>query len=282
MAPQTQTIDSVKLQNIHPSVTQHVTEGDRRWSLPPLMVQTFPKKIAKVFLSERGKYVRKYDSVDAYSVQGEPMVWLANNTGNPFEPKEIERPSYSKGKEIFEKIDNPLRTPRHLRWKLHTGQSFTQGETAIGFQDISINSCPTQFELVPFERKPFAESFADRALQRDAFHEQGMQRSIVTCREPQPFEPNESWTLDEVRLYAILVDAEGIGAVTNGGVPTEASFKGDQEGIDAAKQTLLQVLFFRIIDDAWVLPTQLEFQQEAAKAKVSGQGQGVGSGAARR
>ena len=272
--------ETFKLQNTHRSVEQSVWVDDRKWVLPAQSVDYFPKRIAAAFLTQRGKYVKKYDAPEGYTVDGRKSVWLANNTGNPFEPAKIERQFYKAGKEEIEQIPNPLRTPVLLRWKLHTGQTFTTSEEAAaisGYSDLSINYPPTGFELAPYERKPFAAEYADRAITRDAFHEQGRQRSIVNAREPSSFEPNETWSLDELLLYCVIVDEQGIMETlkdNNVVLKTEAEFRksgsGAEEKIDVAKREVMRTLFFRLIDDAWTLPTRPEFSRRAHNAKLPG------------
>jgi hypothetical protein len=265
--------DLIKLKNNHKTAEQYVFVNDRRYSLPPDVVDEFPRKVANAFLTERGSFVSMYDTPAGYVKEGEATVWLANNTGNPFESEFIERMFYKGGKEEIEKVPNPLRVPRALHWSLHTGQSFTQGDTAIGFQEISINFPPTRFDLAPYERKPFARIFADRALTRDAFHETGMQRSIIAARAPTSFEPNMTWSLDEIRLFVLLVDSENIPKVT-GKVPSESAIRKEggnvEEKIDACKNLLLRTLFYRLVDDAWPLPSRDYFNAEARNAKLPG------------
>lgn len=266
-------VKKIKLQNLMDN-EQFVYVDGKKWALAPFQIGYLPEKVASAFQKERGQFVRSYAREPGYIEQGEPIVWIANMTGNPFLPDKIEREVVRKGKVEFETIDNPLSRPRHQRWSLHVGQKVVQVETSDGLEKKALNFPPRQFELAPFERKPFALKYAQRALDRDSYSEKHEQGKLMACREPQPGEPNGTWSYMELRLYAELMDkATFLPMLTTEGTgkdkklakfPAIDEVKGGMKlnHQEELKAELLTYLFFRLIDSRFPLVPYEVFEME--------------------
>ncbi len=269
----------IVLQNTS-STPQHVYFDDKRWTLYGLQTLPFPKEIAEVFLQERSKYVHKYVASPVPRIQGAMEVWMANVTGNPFLPETVKVWRKIKGEMTELEKPNPLRTPVPVIEYISGGQIIRQGEEAA--DDISVNLPKIKVELPPFTRLLVPAPYADRILERDGMGSDGWAGKVMLCREPSAFEPNETWAFDDVRLYAMLLDVDTFGSLVdpkskNCMFKQENAYK-DAKGAKQAnlilelKHKLLDMVFFRLVDDRFAYPSKAEFddyKQEMKEVKPS-------------
>lgn len=261
-----------RIQNLM-EVEQFVYVEGRKWILAPYQTAALPDKIADAFLRERGQFVRRYERTPGYVEQGQPIVWLANMTGNPYAPETIFRMVVRKGREEREEIQNPIKLARYLRWEQRTGQKYVQVDTGDGMETKAINFPPRVFELAPFERKPFASIYAERALEADGFRLEEDRGQIVQCRAPTPGEPNETWSYKELRLYAELMSKSTFAEYFKGTKANPARFPPDVKGEleeQELKNDIYQFLFFRLIDPRFPLVPVDVFEEEATARGLGG------------
>jgi len=265
--------NTVRMQNMV-DIEQFVYVEGRKWTLAPFQISPLPERVAREFRRERARYVRQYAREPGYIEQGEPITWMANATGNPFIPDKIEREVVRKGVVSYEEIDNPIKRPRHLKWSLHTGQKVIEVDTGDGLEKKALNFPPKVFELAPFERKPFAGQYAQRALEREGFCEIHDQGKMVSCRPPEPGEPNGTWSYEELRLYAEMMDKNTFLPMLVSDEPRKnppkfpESVKKDAHR-EELKAELLTYLFFRLIDSRFPTVPYEVFEAERRNRRIS-------------
>lgn len=214
---------------------------------------------------------------------GGERIWLFNRTGNP-DAKEEE-----------------LRAPKVLVRKMGGGETLVVHKK----EQTSQRAPQTLHYLHPWTRKSFPKAKGEwflqrahlaRARMRDQYGgvkiqamEVGRARGIG---EPQangiiPVEPDDDWSLFDMQVYANIVDPgiqiplsekRIIEAYKNNNWELlgekleieDASSRGLEQLIDDERRTLFRRLFFRIVDPAFTLPDQAEFDMRKA-AMIKGQ-----------
>jgi len=247
------------LQNLS-NVSQHVFVSGVRHEIPPHEARTFEDEVVQEFLAQRTRYVRRFEGRKDYTVLGDKPVWIANATGNPFVSEKIKRVVIRKGEETEVIQDNPLRKPKAVSEKIRGGQTYAQVDSMMGLEETNLNQPARVYEIMPFERVPFGSDVAERFLTRDGFREEEHQGQVIQCPAAYPFEPNDSWALDDVRLFAMMLDSVDLHCdPARDGTPPERAFTGKKKDMGDAKSELLRKIFFRLIDHRYSPPTQEEF-----------------------
>lgn len=255
----------ISIQNLTDEMQQIWLDGEAH-VLYAREIRPVPDTIADGFLDQRPKFVREYSGVICdIRRPGEPLVWLANVTGNPFLPKIISRIRVVKGREeTFEKV-NPLTIPtvftqKHGRGTRVEGEQHEAKSYHLGFAIIS---------LPPFTRHPFPYSIAEWLVVRDGRQDEGHVGKIVQCRAPQEdgFEPNMTWTLDDMRLYADLVDRGQSIVVSDKalmGIGPADTYETNVD-VEKAKVALYRMLFFKLVNEKISLPDRTVFARAKAQ-----------------
>lgn len=250
-------MELITIENLS-NIEQHVwDELGIRHSLPPHAILPRREELAKLFLKEKGKYVRKYVPFQIPDVPGEPKQWLANVSGNPLLPKEITFPQTDRktGLTVYLKKPNPLATPVTVKHKMQRGQ-----ERALDGEgkETALNLPPVTIKFPPGTRLQVSDSIANWLIMRDDMQEDDCRGRLIRCREPSEFEPNESWDYDDIRLYAEMMDAP---VDLKKAFPPAKSVKGDT---DVLKERLVNTLFFFLVDEKYSLPPKHAFDAKKA------------------
>lgn len=259
------TAEVVVLRNIT-DVPQHIFVNDRRETIHGQQTRALPGNIAKLFLEQRGKFVIRHEAPRMPVMPGYSGVWLANGTGNPFLPAKISIQVHDKRTNMYvdELVDNPMRRPQYVRERVGQGQVVQPSREGDG--EESVNLPKVTVEIPPYERVLVPGPLATVLLNRDDSRELHNRGQVRLCRAPGGFEPNETWGLDEIRTYASLLDPVGLlpfmQSKYEGHIPPEIYFKGNKSAMAEAKKKLLDILFFRLIDEQYTLPTQEEFKRK--------------------
>ena len=241
----------MKLENMS-AVPQSVYDSEgKRYQLLGNGVDTFPEHIARLFLDgEAARFVQPFVSVDIPPRPGMPIIWMANMTGNPFAPPEVEVERKEHDNWVKVTVPNPMREPQVLEWSIRRDQETVPG--ADGQPDV-INHPPQRLRLAPFQRHPIPANIMMQLETSDSLqpgeHHRG---KIMHCRAPSPGEPDETWKYDEIRAYAHLVDENSFNDVT---FPPSSKLETGTD-INRIKLALLRHLFFRLVDDRFRLPTR--------------------------
>lgn len=259
--------DVVKLQNTT-EIEQSIYHNGRRYSLPAQTMEPFPREIAMRFLEERAQYVCVFvPSSVPRALENEGLVYVANMSGNPFAPPKVTVTRYYKGTEELIEIDNPMRIPRVIRHQMGIGQVYLDAENGEPDEKESINRPRVLIAIPPYSRIPVPLHVAEFLYGRDSRQEPHMRGTILPARPPVLFEPNETWPLDDVRLYAGLMDPHSFAAFLDktksvNAILSEAEYKGDGVRIDDARRRMLNALFFRLVDSRYPLVDEREFRDK--------------------
>lgn len=245
--------DMVKLENRSTKIrTIYETGTGVAYNIGP-GVTPFPEKIANQFLAEFPGDILIYHQVDIPTFAGDPIVWIANATGNPFvSPKEIL---------VNDKTyPHPLRDPRPLSWVMHRDQIPRVSDSG----PYDENQVPVTIVLPAFERLPVSKRVADFVLQRDAWAQwltpPGNGR-VVLCRAPTSFEPNITWSIADMRLYAKMMNPEFFTkARMESEFPPEQEYRGEKDKIAQGKRKLFEHLFHMLISDDFSPVTREGFE----------------------
>lgn len=276
--------DPVALRNTS-NVEQYIIHNGTRYFIEPKTIRVFDAPIAALFLDKRGTVVRREEPVVG-SVQPsvfEERDWIYNTTGNKDLPETIEIPDPN-GKPGRVTIPNPKREGVVIeRW-------LAGGERRISFKGeiTSQRMPPNLIRIDPWSRQALPKTTVDWMLRRDAQSDHGLRGAIRRSRAPSEFEPTWKWELDDILLYARMVDGGCKLTPTEGEVrelfDTAETFKDAQKklnelvgenvatgmadiSIENCKTIMLRRLFFRLADPVYPLPTQKEFEEMKASER---------------
>jgi len=246
----------IQLEN-HSEMPQHVYDGEGvRFTIPEFEVRIFPRDVAAQFLTERQRFVQKFIPVAIPQKEGMPNAWVANMTGNPFLPSEVEVNRVLHGELTKIQVANPVKTPQTLNFEFGRDQTTIKMEDDPNGDDV-INHPPYKFRLPPYQRHKVPADIAMWMQERDGNQDDVHQGKVRLVRAPavDGFEPNETWDYDDVRIYAALIDDKSIDVDVE--YPPEKSLA--EDAVPKAKDGLLRALFFRIVDERFALPTRTAF-----------------------
>lgn len=249
----------VSIQNVT-EIPQPAYINDKRITLEAFEVRDVPPEVATAFLAQRPKQVQVYRPVVVPIRHGEPVRWLANMTGNPFQPKTLDKYKMDKKSGMEEKftVPNPLHTAQLVSREMHVEDAVVQAQQG-NFKE-SVAHLPITVKIPPYTRYPFPMSIAEWMERRDSQMDENSVGKIQACRAPTAFEPNDSWPHAEIIIFAQMVDPQTRWA------SMYKIGKGEDEAA-AAKNELLHALFFRIVDERFALPPEGAFQAQLAKVK---------------
>lgn len=231
-----------------------------RYELQPFTSQPFPRRIGELFLSKCSHAVRRYSPVKLPGGDpDDPTVYIANMTGNPFLPATIKVQRVHKGEHISVEVENPLRKATVVRHEMSRGQKIGQNPKDPG--EMTFSNQPKIPVVIPAGvRLPASRGVAEWILLRDARQEERHMGKIIEARAPGAFEPNETWPLQDLLLYAATLDSSSAMAAEIGKVPREHEYK-DRPDLEreARVKFFYNVLVYRLYDMEYPLVTQDEF-----------------------
>tara|TARA_Y100000034_G_scaffold103420_1_gene128943 strand:+ start:777 stop:1706 length:930 start_codon:yes stop_codon:yes gene_type:complete len=247
-------------------VPQSIVFRGRQIVLGPDEQSLFDSEVADHFIKNRNPLVEEVqEEADLYDDNFSEMVWIANFSGNDSLPETINVKQWAGGKWYRADVPNPLRIPITVeRWCDGGMESYTAKDGAFE----SKNLAPIRFRLPPYTRKMFPKNLAAWSLRRDGTSE--IPGRIRRSRAPSAFEPNETWSLDDVRSYLRLIDPSAEVGPAEIEVARRAesdpnAVKAGKSGIgayvDSAKTEVLRRVFFRVADPRYTLPTREEFNE---------------------
>jgi hypothetical protein len=223
--------------------------------------RSWPAEIAQLFLAQCAGFVTEVSDVELPRRDGEPLVWVANMTGDLRLPVEIKRPVLRENREVFEAAPNPLREPRTLRYQFKPDQVVTRSDD--GFLDECFDPVKTPIVLAPWSRRPLTQSLAMFLTQRDGMQaDSAMRGALITCRAPTEFEPNASWSYGDIRIYANIVDSQYFATDKLNSIWKPESKLPNDMAILEAKHSLLRALHYWLADPRVSLPTKAAFDRE--------------------
>ena len=257
----------VLLENIT-GVAQNVSDDNAVvYTLPAHSKYPFEEEIASLFLSERGKFVRIYTPVEIPPPRsvGEPMVWIANLTGDPDAKPTIELTDTVKGQPTVVSYPHACYEARDLVYSIHVDQTRSIDASGLPYY---MNNMPVRVKLPAYERFYVPKHVADFVIGRAALmREFGM--PVGPCRAPTNFEANPTWSIDDLWDYARLLDATKFNDAfeaklcqeVDKSVKTLAAVQQSFPGkLAVVKQELWKHIFFRLVNEEYSLPKEAVFR----------------------
>jgi len=258
-------IDDLELKNTDPTLPKSVYDEEGvRHEIPPLGRVSLPAPLAREFLAKHPRWVHLYEEEPIPVVQGERTVYIANVTGSRMLPDDVEEIKNVEGKDVVKIIPNPNRVKQVLEFKLQGAQRITGPDSSRkSTKDPNFTA-----RLEPLRRYAMPENYANTILQRTArVQKPYLAGRVIRVPEPAEYEPNETWDLDDIRLYAYMTDPSHFTEkrITHEYPPLSTYRDGDgkldKREVTAAKRRLLEDLFPSLIDDRYTKPTRAGFEK---------------------
>ena len=264
-------------------IPQSVVYKGRQFVLGPLEEQTFDAVIAAAFLEKCAPIVEEAKSdlgaTWAPELQAKTK-WVANVTGNPDAPSTVADRRYDKTVMRYTEVQipNPNLKPYPVARELKGGhRQYTARDGGLVQESL-----PSKTWVVPtYRRVPMPEAVADWFVNRDAMTGPG-RGAVIVSRPRSDFEPDLTWSYEDMRNYARLTDPtmelgpeEGKLAQTvkeeidqlafeNKWVPRKIAVElkeRSKEALRKAKQELFHRLYFRLVNPDYPLPTRTEYSE---------------------
>ena len=241
-------------------IHQSVFFDGKRFDLQPFGRIAVGGALAQAFVKANPTTVKLLDEGDTPVIPGEDLVWVANVTGNPFLPKTVTVQRWDQKNERMQdkEIPNPKCVPVVIKESVRLSQEYIENPYTPG-ETISINKPPRQVIIPPYTRCPLSRTIAERLIVRDASRPVESKNSLVACPAPTGFEPNETWDLDSIRVYALLLGPSAGLSDEEIGIQPAKKYGSDQAAMEAGKTKLLNFMHFRLVDDRFRLPSKEEF-----------------------
>lgn len=248
------------------SVAQSIVYKGQHFVLGPSDEQTFEALIADKFVELCAPLVMDtsadFGSTFAPELQNE-TVWVANMTGNPTAPEEVTVTKYTKNKRWEPiKVINPNKQPRIIKREMKGGHRQHVAKDG-GLVQESLPS--TMHQVPPYRRVPMAKAIASWFLQRDGNGDEA-RGAVIESRPPSPFEPDMNWPLAEMRAYLRLIDPLCKLPIGDDELKSKAKKENwseaeAKEKLRQAKQDCLKLVYFRVVDPRYRLPSRKEFAE---------------------
>jgi hypothetical protein len=260
MAEQLKTIKNTS------AVAQSIIFKGLQFVLQPFDEQTFDAAIADKFLELCAPLVSDATSniADTYAPDLQlETVWVANMTGSPEAPDKIEVSTFTKNRR-WEKlaIPNPNKDARTISREMKGGHRQFFGKDGGMIQESLIGKV---YAAPPYRRTPMPKVVADWFLMRDA-NAHDSRGAVIKSRPPSSFEPDMHWPLAEMRTYLRLIDPMcklpmGDDELKGRAVQEQWTEQQAKEELRKAKHECLKILYFRVVDPKYRLPTREEFAE---------------------
>lgn len=248
-------------------IDQFIIVDGERHLIPAFHTKVVSPQLADAFTRQCAPHVVREEGGldvidDARPMRGTTYVWLMNATGDPDSPEELKFRKHTKEGVVEESIKNPKHEPIVVRQRMQGGQV----PARVKGEDTVLNLGTVDITVWPFSRKAFDKDTAEWLLRRDASQTESMRGCLKPAREPSGDEPNDTWELQDLQLYAMMLGIEKYGK-TMSTLKKDASRLGKSvEALtDETKTELLKRLFFRIADKEHPLPTQEQWEAYRAK-----------------
>lgn len=194
-------------------------------------------------------------------------TFLANMTGDPDAPELVPTGEIyvnkQTGERTAERASNRNKVAQDLAYEVFGGDEIVRNKYGQAF---TVTHPPRTYTVPAFGQIEVPTEVADTLLIKDSNRARYMQGAIIKSRDLSgQLVPKASWSLDELRMYVMLIDPRAEAG------PTEAAFRKEQE----AKGELagaIQLQINRLRKDAWRrgqlramnpqyrIPTQAEFE----------------------
>jgi hypothetical protein len=251
-------------------VPQSIVFKGQQFVLERYDEQTYEALIADLFLDKCGPIV--VDTTDNMGDTYAPdfkrdTVWVANVTGDPDCPAEVEKTHVDKDTRRWKRsmVTNPNTVARALSREIRGGQrQYTAKDGGLVNETVPARV----IEIPPYRRRPLPTHQAEWFLNRDASSESP--GAAIKSTAPGDFEPEQSWSVDRLRAYLQYLEpsagARGILGPSEDDLAKQVKEKkmGSTEAkelIRQTKQMLLKRLYFKVANPLYRKPTRIEFEE---------------------
>lgn len=267
----------VSIRNVT-SIEQYVLIDGRRFSVGPFQIRVYEEPIARAFLERCAPRIVREGGISAVD-EDRPRfdrVYLYNLSGNPDAPAEVPAVVFEEGRTINKMIPNPLKDATTVKRMLKGGEI----QVSVKGEATSRRLPEREVYVHPWTRKVFEVPEADWMLNREGMKPR-LAHMLGRSRPPTNFEPDESWEMDDILIYAGIIDPK------MKRVPNEKKLRdlrpvnlralvaelGDEvlavrsgdEVVDRAKDLMLKRIYFRVANPMYNLPTREEFLSVKAR-----------------
>ena len=243
----------------------------KRMEIAPKTVVWKPTAIAKIFLQKCAPYITVYKDTIIPAMPGEKIVYVANMTGNVFDPAltkvKAQRYNHTTKRHEITEIDNPNVQPQVIKKQLPNDE-----ETISDSEKVTLPRRLVQ--IPPYSRLPVPKPVADWLVGRDAMSDIEYRGKVRICRAPSDFEPNETWDLHEIMLYGRMIDEERYKKFDAAEYHRVKSgqVKDEIDGVVGAKKDReLRRIFFMLVNNEYRLPTEKEFRAVQKRTEAEAQ-----------
>lgn len=197
----------VILENLSQVSQQVFDEDNVIHSLPALARFPFPESIADKFLTERGEFVRIYSPsvIPKQKSVDEPMMWIANVTGDPDAPETVELEDQTRQGPVKRQYNHSCHRERPIEYKMHVDQKVVKDASGLPFAlnlpPVKIRLLPMDVVQVPYHVGQFVLGRASSLLAVD----EKLGAPVREIRRPGDFQPNQTWTIADIWLYMQLM-----------------------------------------------------------------------------
>lgn len=223
--------------------------------LGPGLIDSFPKTVAKLFLTNHPTRIRVHTPVtNPFNSSGD-HVWIANGTGNPFAPLTVKLRGYTpEGKPTVFEEPNPISTPTVIRRKIKRDD--TVEITKSGEEELVCN-LPFRWEIFPFTRTRIPTKIVEWFERRDSNALKHQQGKLIRCRAPSDFEPQRDWSIEDLACWLEIVAPKHLDLkLFDGDLLQVGLAKKDLGKIRDVKNQLWPKIFHILIDDSFGIPTE--------------------------
>jgi len=277
------------------NVEQIAIFDGKRVALDRYDEQRMPIAVAEAFLEQcRGRVVESDSGIGGVFETGEEQtqyLWIYNATGNKDEPEHRQKRRHNKmtGEKELVNFPNSLREAVPLIRYMDKGMIESRDRNG---KPTGLNQGKMAILLPPFKRIRLQKPVARWFLNRDAGQEVLERGKARLSRPPSAFEPDASWSLDDMRAYLRLMDSSA--TLPPSQTDIEEAYKKDEnlikrkkspsdprvieQRIEDAKAECLKALHFRVCDPNYRLFTQQEFY--GLRANMLDVDSGIGTDAA--
>ncbi len=250
------------------AIAQSVVFQGRQVTLAPYAEEAMDAVLAGAFMTRCAPVVEEVsvEKDDVYDPDSDDNIWIANVTGHPAYPKEVETKSLQNKKWLYTKTVNPASRLYPVSRDYDPGQAPYTGRDGAW---MSLNLPKETITIPPFQRKAMKPDRGNWYLRREnaSCRLSGFSPAVIKSRKETSYEPKMDWDLNEMRAYLQIISA---GSAMLG--PTEAELAASvkakalsrekaKEVLDDAKRTVVSDSYYYVVDPKYRLPTRAEVRE---------------------
>jgi hypothetical protein len=188
-------------------------------------------------------------------------MWLANMTGNPDAPKEVQGGTFNNpmtGRTEPKMVVNYFSSPRpYLFYYRPPEKKVSYSHSVAGGTTMIVSEGKQCLRVNPWQRIEVPKYLGQQLLERISRGDTSKSGWVIASRPPSKFEPDASWSLDDIRTWLLLVDPQGITPEILG--PPTSLLNG--LAVKELKRKHLNRVFLRAANPKFKLPNHADFKE---------------------